>query len=364
MRTLADSIRFSVNGCVNADWTEWNVDSDLLIPADAFDLALYATQSTPLPPEVEEGAPCTLHIGDELILTGHIDDLDHEVSRERHTVLIAGRDLAGTLTDCSSPLHHATQGDLSDLVSRIAHPLGVTQSRVGTHAFRERIQVEPGRSAWDVIRDVAEAAGLWPWMEPDGTLVIDRPDYQKPTVDHLRIRYDGKGNNVTQLRVRRTSSGRYSEVTVLGQHASFEGNGWTTNRVSLHGYAEDRASKSRGINRPYIAVDPTCDSQAEADRRAEKLLADGVFQAFDVAAIVPGWHAQDGSVWKPGRRVDVTSEPHGIDEALFIRGRRLRLSRTRGRYTELRLCKDKTWLAGVPARHSRRESHEPYTSPY
>lgn len=339
-----ESIRLAVNGCVNTRWTEWSVDSDILVPADAFDLALYATQRNPIPDEVEEGAPCTLHLDGDLVLTGHIDDIDSEVSRGGHSIRINGRDIAAALTDCSAPLLHAAQIGLQDIVERIARPLGVTKSRIAAHALRERVQVEPGQTAWGVIRRVADAAGLWPWMEPDGTLVIDKPDYQRPSVGQLRLRYDGAGNNVSLLRIRRSAATRYSEVTVLGQHASLDPESWTTNRTALHGRAVDTRARSKGIHRPYVVVDPTCESQQQADQRAQDLLDEGTRDAFEALAVVPGWRAPDGTVWAPGRQVEVMSEPHGIDETYFIRGRRLSLSRSRGRQTELRLCAVNAWM--------------------
>jgi prophage tail gpP-like protein len=349
MPTHNESIRLTVGGCINSHWTEWNVSSDIMIPADAFDLALYATRSSPLPPEIEPGAPCTLHLGDDLVLTGHVDDIDESVSKDRHAVLINGRDLAGPLTDCSAPLYHATQGTLSELIDHVTRPFGIRTTRIAEQALRQRIQGEPGRSAWDVVREAADVAGLWPWVEPDGTLVVSRPDYQRAPVGRLILRYDGARNNLLQLRIRRTAATRYTDVTVLGQHAAFDPDSWQANRVSLRGHAVDRQATERGIYRPYVVVDPACESQRQADRRAEAILADAAFGSFEAVAVVRGWRAPDGSVWAAGRRVDLTSEPHGIDGTFFIRGRRLSLSRTRGKQTELRICMDNTWLAGTPA---------------
>ncbi len=40
--------------------------------------------------------------------------------------------------------------------------------------------MEPGDTAWDALVHVAEANGLWPWFDPDGTLVVGGPKYDAP----------------------------------------------------------------------------------------------------------------------------------------------------------------------------------------
>ncbi|RAP64300.1 hypothetical protein WKI72_12895 [Candidatus Erwinia dacicola] len=49
----------------------------------------------------------------------------------------------------------------------------------------KKVSPEPGDSAWDALKRVAEMSGLWPWMAPDGTLIIGGPDYSATPVDTL-----------------------------------------------------------------------------------------------------------------------------------------------------------------------------------
>lgn len=346
----AESIRLTVGGVVNERWSGWSVDSDLLIASDAFELELHTEQGGALPAEVAEGAPCQLQLGDDTVLTGRLDEVEHEVSRSSHTVRITGRDLAGFLVDCSTPFVSMRDASLQQIVDQVAKPLGIDRVRlqVPGGALRRRVQIQPGQSAWEVLLQVAEASGAWPWVEPDGTLVVGGPDYAAAPVGRLQLRHDGDGNNITRISVRRSIAQRYSQITVLGQHGAFDGNDWGNNRTTLKAQAKDDALARRGIFRPRVVVDGACDSNNLAASRAKKLLADSLMEGFEARVIVPGWRASGGAVWAPGQRVELLSEPHGLDGVFFILGRTLRLTRAQGAITELRLREDKAWIIGEP----------------
>jgi prophage tail gpP-like protein len=355
--TPSESIRLSVGGVINEHWTAWSVDSDLLIPADAFELELFTRSASTLPPEVAEGSPCQLLLGDDVVLTGRLDDIDHTVARQRNHVQINGRDLAGFLVDCSTPFVSMQDVSLQQIIDEVVKPFGISRVRLQTDntASRRRVQIQPGQNAWEALQQVAEASGAWPWIEPDGTLVVGGPDYNAPTAGRLQLRFNGHANNVDQLRVHRGISRRYSEVTVLGQHGAFDTDDFESDRVALKSKIKDAILSARGIFRPRVVVDSSCDSTSLAEARAKKLLADSQMEGFEMRATVRGWRASGGAVWTPGQRVEVVSEPHGIDGVYFLMGRALRHSRRQGRISELRLREDKTWILGEGQQRKTRQ---------
>lgn len=354
---LRNSIRLAVGGVSNDTWTGWSVDSDLLTPADAFELELYTKAGVTWPAEVQEGAPCTLSLDGDRVLTGAIDDIEHDVSRRGHTVRITGRDLAGALVDCSAPFLAMQNASLEQVIAQVVKPLGVGQVRLQAvdAKVRRRVQIEPGMSAWESLLIAAEANGLWPWMTPDGVLVVGGPDYTALPVGELLLLDDSRGaarNNVESLSVRRGMAGRYSQVTVLGQHGQFQGDDVGVNRTTLKAEVKDDALARRGIFRPRVVIDQACDTTDLARDRAQKLMADSALDAFEARALVQGWRAGNGQVWTPGQRVRITSAPHGLDGIYFLMARTLRLTRGAGAVTELRLREDKTWVINAqPVKH-------------
>lgn len=349
------SIRLSIGGLAHDTWDGWSVESDLLTPADAFELELHTKNATRLPDVIKEGAPCSLTLDGDRVLTGQIDEFEHDVSRQGISMRINGRDRAAPLVDCSAPFVSMREASLAQILDQVVKPLGAYQVeiRADKAKTRRRIQIEPGQTAWEALLQVAEANGLWPWVEPDGRLIIGGPDYNAPPVGVLVMREDGVGNNVQRLSVRRSIANRYSQITVLGQHGQYDNDGLDTKRSHLRSVIQDDTLARRGIFRPKVIIDSASENQDMATTRARKLLADSRLEGFEIRAIVKGHRADNGQVWNPGQRVIVRSEPHGLDAIYFLMSRTLRLSRGEGAITELRLREDRMWVldAKQPKKH-------------
>ncbi|WP_230015816.1 phage baseplate assembly protein [Pseudomonas chlororaphis] len=341
-----DPIRLSIGGLAHEEWDGWSIESDLLTAADGFELELYTKDATRLPSVLAEGAPCTLTLGKDRVLTGQIDEFEHDISRQGISMRITGRDSAAPLVDCSAPFVSMREATLAQILDQVVKPLGITQVeiRAAQAKTRRRIQIEPGQTAWEALLQVAEANGLWPWVEPDGRLIIGGPDYNAAPVGTLILREDGVGNNVQRLSVRRSIANRYSQITVLGQHGQYDNDGLDTKRSHLRSVIQDETLARRGIFRPKVIIDSSSENQDMATTRARKLLADSRLEGFEIRAVVMGHRADNGQVWNPGQRVIVRSEPHGLDATYFLMARTLRLTRGEGAITELRLREDKTWV--------------------
>ncbi|WP_232006532.1 phage baseplate assembly protein [Pseudomonas chlororaphis] len=357
-----DPIRLSIGGLAHEEWDGWSIESDLLTAADGFELELYTKDATRLPSVLAEGAPCSLTLGKDRVLTGQIDEFEHDISRQGISMRITGRDRAAPLVDCSAPFVSMREATLAQILDQVVKPLGITQVeiRAAQVKTRRRIQIEPGQTAWEALLQVAEANGLWPWVEPDGRLVIGGPDYNAAPVGTLILREDGVGNNVQRLSVRRSIANRYSQITVLGQHGQYDNDGLDTKRSHLRSVIQDETLARRGIFRPKVIIDSSSENQDMATTRARKLLADSRLEGFEIRAVVMGHRADNGQVWNPGQRVIVRSEPHGLDATYFLMARTLRLTRGEGAITELRLREDKMWvLDGNPTKKRKGKKANP-----
>ena len=360
MATHTDTVRVAllIGGMTHDDWESYEVDSDLLIPADAWHVTLGAT-SDPLPTNVTPGAPFELRVGGEPVMVGRVDTIDRVTEKRGRSYSLSGRDGAAILVDCSAPIFVAKLVTLGDIAAKVVRPLGISKIKIRAgkdkaDRLREKINVEPGDTAWQALSNAAEANGLWPWFEPDGTLVVGGPDYEAPEVAALILRRDGKGNNVMRLERRDSIAGRYSEVTVLGQ---CHGTATAQGKHAIKGTAPDT-----GVTwyRPRIVIDHEADSVAVAEDRARKLLADSRLKGHTVVATVAGHRiaapgkASDGKLWQPGQRVRVVSEPDEIDAIYFLMARRFSGGRQRGSETRLTLKEDRAWLLDA---HPHKRKH-------
>lgn len=339
-----EAVSLLIGGQAHDTWEAYEVDSDLLIPADAWQCTVAAVGQT-LAANVVAGAEVSVKIGNDLVLTGRIDSIQQSIRKGSHQFQLSGRDMAAQLVDCSAPLFVRKFTDLREIVTSIVRPLGIKKIRLqktSDGATREKINVEPGDTAWEALRNAAEAEGLWPWFDPDGTLVVGGPDYSTPPVATLWCHADG--SNVEAISRTDNVAERFSEITVLGQtHATKVEGG----KHNLKGVAKDS-----GItwSRPKIVIDHETDTTLLCQERAAKLMGDSRLKGFELKITVQGHRIDapgetgDGALWQPGQRVRVASDLLAIDGIYFLMARKFLRSRGSGTTTELTLKEDGVWI--------------------
>ena len=343
-----DKVSLLIGGRAHSDWITYEIDSHLITPGDAWRVELAPPQDA-LPDVVVEGAPIELRVGRDTVLVGRVDTIDEETAKDRDTLILTGRDGAGVLLDCSAPIFVAKQATLAQVIANVVKPLGITKIKIsaGSTYTNEKINIEPGDRAWNVLSHAAEANGLWPWFAPDGTLIVGGPDYTTKPVATLIMRRNGKGNNVNSLKRTRSMAERYSEVTVLGQ---MHGTASEAGKNGIKGVAKDPAV---AVYRPHVVIDHECESVAMAISRARKLLMDSRLRGLTLTAKVKGHRTSDGVLWTPGQRIHVVSEPHNVDAVFFLIGRRFSKGRMGGSTTTLTLKEDGVWTLDAHA-HKRK----------
>lgn len=349
-----DAVSLNIGGQAHSTWESYEIDSDLLIPADGWQFTI-AARGQKLPANVVAGAQIDVRVGDDLVLTGRIDSIKQSVRKTGRSYQLTGRDMAAQLVDCSAPVFVRKMSTLREIVTSIVRPLGITKVRLQTTASgatREKVNVEPGDTAWELLRNAAEAEGLWPWFDPDGTLVIGGPDYSTPPVAVLICNEDG--SNVELMERTDNVADRFSEITVLGQtHATQEEGG----KHNLRGSAKDT-----GVtwSRPKIVVDHETDTAELCNERAAKLMGDSRLKGFEVNVTVQGHRIDapgepgDGKLWQPGQRVWIKSDVLDLDGVFFLMARKFMRSRGYGTTTELTLKEDGVW---VVAAHPHKNKH-------
>ncbi|WP_434777697.1 phage baseplate assembly protein [Neisseria sp. Ec49-e6-T10] len=324
-----------VDGQLHQHWSSYEIDSDLLTPADGFQLVLGVPSGKTIPDIITEGAKIEVRTGEDIILTGRIDDITTQTDKNGRRLTVRGRDGAAVLLDCSAPIFNAQNLSLQQILDKLVKPLGITKIRIDADktAVTNKVQIEPGERAWDALIKYAEANGVWPWFEPDGTLVVGGPDYTLEPVADLVMRFDGSNNNIEKITVTRSMARRYSEVTVLGQ--------------SHKGTSNIKATvKDDGVlvYRPLTVTDGDIDSVAEAQKRARKIIADSRLDGLTVEVTVKGYRTTEEILWTPGQRINLVSEPDGLEDVFFLMARTFSLSETGAPRTVLTLKEDGAWV--------------------
>lgn len=333
-----NDVTVEVDGKAHNSWKSYDIDSDFLIPADAFKFDLGVPSNSTVLPDFS-GAEVKVRINGELVMTGIVDTTQHTISKTNRTYSLNGRDRASILVDCSAPITNVKGLTVLDAVKKIVEPLGIKKValRAENNPTLDKVDIDVGETAWNAAMRCANSAGLHLWFEPNGELIVGGADYSTPPVATLCCMKDGKRNNFEQADLTFDVSNRFSEVTFLAQSHGKQGQDnkndlkWVYNDPDMTTY------------KPKTVVVSDVDNLEALQKWAKKYIADSVLEGFTLTIVVPDHKMQDGTLWQPGQRVHVICEEYEIDAIFFLMGRRFTLSRNGGTQTELRFKQDGIW---------------------
>lgn len=331
-------IRLIVGGYELSGWDDASLDNAIDTPADSWSVTLFNPVYDQLPASVATGKTAKLYYGDELVLTGIVDNIDETVNRQGRGLQISGRDLVGQLIDCSVPIFNGRQVSLEELLNKYVKSgdLASLFKNVviqDNAALKSKVSVEPSESLWDAINKAAQVTGQYVWLEADGTLKVGDP-FASPyyVKTDLILMYDGNDNNVLDAHYKEDASNVFSQIKILSQ----DGN-------ANHILSEGKTSTSYGFNRLKIVSLGDVETKAEADAALKKIQADNNLEAYSLNVTVAGWTI-DNKVWATGWYLNLQSDVLSRATAKWaVMGRTLKLSRSDGKTTELKLKRQGDW---------------------
>jgi prophage tail gpP-like protein len=356
----SDVLSLSIAGVSHADWTTYEIDSDLLTPADAWRVSLGGAHA--LPDAIQPGADCVIRYGADTVMVGVVDEITEQLDKRGHSISLSGRDMAGQLLDCSAPVFNELQVSLERILKAICDALKINNRRIDAVStqMRHKVSTTPGQTSWEVLQNAAEANGLWPWFDPSGTLILGRPDVPKEANATLVLSRDNPTqNNVLSATYTRSLHDVYSEVRILGQAAGADGAramrgvwGSAPKDKPLKVTWGNGAAETPLRHRPKISTDYESDNPKVAELRANKELADGLLKSKCVKCTVRGHRTDEGVMWTPGMRVSLKLDALGVTGVWLLMSRTLRGGRDGGTVTELTLYQDGLWQINAHP-HSR-----------
>lgn len=333
-----NDIVVEIDGKSHNSWKNYDIDSDFLIPADAFAFDIGVPSDSTVLPDYS-GAEVKVRINDTLVMTGIVDTVQHGISKTNRTYRLNGRDKASVLVDCSTPITNVKGLTVLDAVKKIVEPLGIKQVQLKAekNPLLDKVDIDVGETAWNAAMRCANSAGLHLWFEPNGVLIVGGADYSTPPVATLCCMKDGSQNNFEQADLSFDVSNRFSEITFLAQSHGKQGQ---DNKNDLKWVYKDSEMTTY---KPKTVVVSDVDNLEALQKWAKKYIADSILEGFTLTIIVPDHKMQDGTLWQPGQRVHVICEEYDIDAIFFLMGRRFMLSRQGGTQTELRFKQDGIW---------------------
>jgi len=324
-----------------AKWSSYQVESDMLTPADAFSFGAPNPRAY-LTGALHEEDEVRVFVDGELVCTGNLDEVREHGDRSGNTVECTGRDKGRFLVDCSAlpvTIHGQTIKSLAEKLTAI---WGIKWEIEGSVKLQpvKRMKVDPGESPMDVLIRFVDAAGCIIWFKEDGTGVIGKPNYKQAPEFELRRHRSGTKrqlNNILSGGRTRNSRERFSEIAVLASGAS-PAAGYAAGASKINGQALDLAIR----NKPRILTGGAL-NMAQAKARAERMVQLGQFTGDTLDYVVPG-HQNCGRLWRANSLCRVFDEVAGIDGELWLVRRRRFVGGDQGRQTELSLHPAGVWL--------------------
>lgn len=340
----APAVRLVVGGSELEGWESFEIESNLLTPADAFSFTSQNSAGE-LAGVVNPGDSAKVVVDGEVQLDGFVDEVAYQGGR----VVITGRDQIGHLVDCSAEPRSYSKMKLDTLAEKIAGawvPVWQVDPLV-TLTLHSYIKVDGGESVWDVLARLARKDKALLWLDAQGVGHIGRPTYTGAVVHAIRhcVREGGQRSNVWDPEVTISGRDRFSSLTVIGSSGNTRG---TWGSSALQSRTVDDAEVPN--DRRLIIPDGDTKTLKQAQDKAEDEVERRFFEGTTARYTAPGFCGEPAvkgatpALFQIDQRVSLLDEYAGLDGVYYCTGRQFRCSLDEGYTTRLELHPDGVWM--------------------
>lgn len=350
MTDLANQCLLKIGGQVYGGWTRLEVQRSLEQIAGGFVLQLTSRYpGVDAPVLLREGLPCEVYLGNDLVISGYVDDFETDDTATSSSVRLSGRDKTGDLVDCSAIYKSGQWRNvrLEQMVQDICEPFKIKvtmQTGLGTGDVFKRFALEEGEKAFDAIDRACRLRAVLATSTPQGHLLLTVASQAHSGVV-LK-----EGLNMLKFNSKHSWRERHSLVTLKGQ---VPGDDQENGAQAAHLKA---AAVDAEINRyrPLVVVaEHGTGSKSLAERAAWEVqvrMGRGKRGGCTVVGWRTGQDGQEGDLWQPNTLVQVSSPRMHVDLPLLIVACSYQLTE-QGRVTDLTFARPEAFarVAGIGA---------------
>lgn len=299
-------------------WTRLEVQRGIEQIAGGFVLQLTSRYpGVDEPMQLREGLACEVRLGNDLVISGYIDDFETDDTDTSSSVRVSGRDKTADLVDCSAIFKTGQWRGvkLEQIVADIARDFKinvVVSPGTDTGDVFKRFALEEGEKAFDAIDRACRLRAVLVTSTPDGNLLITTASTVSSGV-HLV-----EGLNMKKFNSKHSWKERHSEIILKGQ---VPGDDHENGAAAAHLKA---AAKDAEISRyrPLVVIaEHGTSTKSLADRAAWEVkvrMGRGKRGGCTVVGWRTGKDGQEGPLWQSNTLVHVTSDRMNIDRELLI----------------------------------------------
>ena len=274
---------------------------------------------------VREGESCEIRIGDDLVVTGYVDDWEPSINRSRHEVRATGRGKCQDLVDCSAewPNNVINGGDALDIATRLAsyYDISVT-SDVSDLIAVPQFTLNWGESPQEIIERISRWSALLYFDQPDGSLLLTRVGTRKAASGVAQ------GENIEQAYFRTSMAERFSDYVGVSMSLSpISGFSPETayDSVTLATARDPEAAKMRYRKR-IVIVESTLMASQQAQQCIDWEMNRRYGRSRQLDVTIDSWRDKSGKLWEPNTLIPVnipvlkvTDTEMLLSEVTFIR---------------------------------------------
>jgi prophage tail gpP-like protein len=316
----SDTLTLTVGGHVLSGWQRVTVTRPLAAIPAAFDLQV--TEKFPSTPDIDikAGAPCTVQIGADLVLTGYVDRYSASISRAEHTIRVNGRSKSQDLVDCSAvfgdinkPGFQVVNSNTLAIAKGLAAPYSIdVQSSAGDGVTIPQFNINLGESPWDIIDRVTRYSQMLVYDQPDGSIMLAAVG-KDSMASGVSI---GPQGNCESGQVALSMDGRFSEyeghltsILTFGTDA-----GIATPDVG-------KIVRDEGVPRfrkRYVISEQSVLGVFIVNDRAVWEMNRRMGQSYQLDAVVDSWRDSAGKLWQPNMLIPISAPVLKLSDVSYI----------------------------------------------
>ncbi|WP_269501110.1 phage baseplate assembly protein [Burkholderia sp. IMCC1007] len=266
-----------------------------------------------------EGAPVTISIGDDVVLTGYVETVESIMTPRTHDIVISGRGKLADLVDCSCRIDKINPNtSLVALCKTIVEPysVSVVVPDNGTQAILDQVPALPRQlvsiteTAWEVIERYARYCGVLIFESAKGELTISIAGAEQGD-SGVAV-----GENTEAITCTKTTLGTFSTFNaVLSAYSMGAEDEGVTNLPAVTVIAKSTTNRLRPI---YFVAELSATDPRFIEKRVNWMASRSYGRSRRVRVLADNWRDADGVPWTPNINYPVSAPAVGVPDGTML----------------------------------------------
>lgn len=267
--------------------------------------------------EVYQGDKISIWYNGVKQFTGYVETLQMQLDKERHAVVISGREVTCDLVDCCAVNMQKgfKQIKYIDLVTHLCRPFGikVIDKTKGKANKKFDVDASPGKTVKTIIDELGANLGIVPYTNANGDLELIVPSEALEGDIYLL-----QGENVYAARFMDTQKDRYSEYIATSQQPPVKGNVDIRDEMHVKYVANDVEIERY---RPHQIVMNKKGDLVETKARAEWEATTRIAKSQTMEIVTTSWEYDDsGSQYTIGQQMEIDIPILRFSDVMLLSG--------------------------------------------